>query len=71
MFKNRSVQVKVVKDSPAAISALPSETVSAIIDRVENLFEKYAKRVAVGGVLVYAAVKTIDTTSQVVINKTS
>lgn len=70
MFKNRSFQVKMVKDTEPIqqttfkFPTLPFKTIDKIV-------KDYAKGAAIGGVLIYAAIKTIDTASIVVVNNTN
>lgn len=66
MFKNRSLQVKMVNDKtdPAITNALANID----FEQIDTIVRKYVKAAAIGGVLIYAAVKTIDTTSEVIVN---
>jgi hypothetical protein len=71
MFKNRSFQVKMVKDANDPAPA-PTTILSTIdFKALDRVLKDYAVKLAVGGVLVYAAVKTIDTASTVTVNLTN
>jgi len=70
MFKNRSLQVKMVKDETEPQS--PTSLLPALdYEKLDQLIRQYARAAAVGGVLIYAAVKAIDTTSTVIVNRTN
>lgn len=64
MFKNRSVQVKFVNDKDAA-TALPSLP-TLDFETIDKTVKEYAKKAAIGAVLVYAAVRAIDTSMNIV-----
>lgn len=66
MLKNRSFNVKMVKDDK---DIPPAEYVPQIdFDKADKVVREYAWNLAVGFVSVYAAKKTIDTISTVIIN---
>lgn len=66
MFKNRSVQVRMVKDT--AEQSAPTLLTSVDFEKIDKTLREYTKKVAIGAVLVYAAVKTIDTASEIAVN---
>lgn len=68
-IKNRSFQVKMVKDDPT--SPTTDTRINIDFSKIQPIFEKYVKAAAVGGVAIYAAVKTIDTLSTVIVNCTN
>jgi hypothetical protein len=69
MFKNRSFQVKMVKDD--ATSPTTDTRINIDFSKIQPIFEKYVKNAVIGGVATYAAVKTIDTLSTVIVNYTN
>jgi hypothetical protein len=52
------------KTDPAITNALANID----FEQIDTIVRKYVKAAAIGGVLIYAAVKTIDTTSEVIVN---
>lgn len=68
MFKNHSVQVKVVKDEQPKHAAPPSPFENAHMELIHKLSNMDAKRTAQGGVAVFAAVVAINTLSKVIVN---
>lgn len=72
MFKNHAFQVKMVKDadasndSPTITEALNEETVQLI----ESAGQRLMKNLGITVVAVVAAIKIIDTLSQIAIKKT-
>jgi hypothetical protein len=66
MFKNHAFQVKMVKD---AKDTTPQTVLDSLdFATIDKIVKEYAKAAAVGFVVIYAALKTIDTVSQVAIN---
>lgn len=68
MFKKHSFQVKMVKDKDA--EEAPTQTLldSLDLEKIDKTIRDYAMKAAVGFVLIYAAVRTIDTASEIAIN---
>lgn len=71
MFKNRSFQVKMVKDANKEQSTPESIFASLDFSAIDKIVKEYAKHIAIGGVLVYAAVKTVDTIGTIAVNYTN
>jgi predicted 3-demethylubiquinone-9 3-methyltransferase (glyoxalase superfamily) len=70
MLRNRSFQVKMVKDQPE-MAPVPFQLADVDFQAIDKIVRKYAFAAAVGIVLMYAAVKTVDTASEVIVNNTN
>jgi hypothetical protein len=68
MFKNRALQVKVIKTQPKPTPPTLPERSIAHIEKLNDLAMKTAKSAAVGFVAVYAAVKVLNTASEIAVN---
>ncbi|ASR80096.1 hypothetical protein PQB77_gp35 [Arthrobacter phage Correa] len=66
MFKNRHIQVKLVKDKPVSEEAVTPSVTPEDIQRVAKNVVKY---VAVGAAAVLAAATILDTVSKIVVDK--
>ncbi|ASR80291.1 hypothetical protein SEA_JEGGS_37 [Arthrobacter phage JEGGS] len=66
MFKNRHIQVKLVKDQPVSEEAVTPSVTPEDIQRVAKNVVKY---VAVGAAAVLAAATILDTVSKIVVDK--
>ncbi|ASR80001.1 hypothetical protein SEA_ARCADIA_37 [Arthrobacter phage Arcadia] len=66
MFKNRHIQVKLVKDQPVSEEAVTPSVTPEDIQRVAKNVVKY---VAVGAAAVLAAAAVLDTVSKIVVDK--
>lgn len=66
MFKNRHIQVKLVKDQPVAEETVIPSVTPEDIQRVAKNVVKY---VAVGAAAVLAAATILDTVSKIVVDK--
>jgi hypothetical protein len=67
MFRNRSFQVKMVKDATASAT----DSVSLDYEKIDEIVREYTRNAAVGAVLLYAAFKTIYTASEIAINRSA
>jgi len=70
MFPRHSFQVKMVKDKTET-APNPFQLSDIDFQAIDTIIRKYALATAIGVVLMYAAVKTIDTTSEVIVNNTN
>lgn len=68
MFRTRAIQFKVVKTPRNTTSADQPTHPAFDIDKINDLAMKSMRGVAIGFVGVYAAVRTIDTLSEIAIN---
>ncbi|AMM44404.1 hypothetical protein MUDCAT_36 [Arthrobacter phage Mudcat] len=66
MFKNRHIQVKLVKDQPVSEEAV---TPSVTPEDVQRVAKNVVKYVAVGAAAVLAAATILDTVSKIVVDK--
>ncbi|ALY08724.1 hypothetical protein FDH65_gp39 [Arthrobacter phage Circum] len=66
MFKNRHIQVKLVKDQPVSEEAV---TPSVTPEDVQRVAKNVVKYVAVGAAAVLAAAAILDTVSKIVVDK--
>lgn len=64
MFKNRSLQVKVVNDKDAAPAVPTLPTVD--FETIDKTVKEYAYKGVIGAVLAYAAVVTINTAANII-----
>lgn len=69
MFKNRAFQVKMVKDESPTFTPITKQ-VNIDYELIDRKVREYAMKAAIGGVLVYAAIQSINTASTIAINKT-
>lgn len=67
MFKNRHIQVKVVKD---AKNETVNETPSITHEDIERMLHNGLKKVVIGTLVVGAVFKALDTASQIAVKKT-
>ncbi|AXH44174.1 membrane protein [Arthrobacter phage GoCrazy] len=66
MFKNRHIQVKLVKDQPVSEETV---TPSVTPEDVQRVAKNVVKYVAVGAAAVLAAATILDTVSKIVVDK--
>ncbi len=70
MFPKHSFQVKMVKDSKET-TPQPFQLTDINLAAIDKIVRRYSLAAAVGFVLIYASVKTIDTASEVIVNNTN
>lgn len=68
MFSNRALKVSVVKTTPHT-TASDEATAVASLDKVYSIAKAEATNVAIGVAALYAFKVAVDTTSQVLINR--
>lgn len=70
MFKNRQIRLNVVKTDPATGNPVEHSSVFSKLDfdKIDQILAERAKKLAVGFVAIYAAVRVIDASCEIAVN---